>query len=55
MIEDDSAYFAKRAEAELAQAKQAAVPEVAQVHQRLAEAYLERLAPGAHPAIEQGT
>ena len=55
MIEDDSAYFAKRAEAQLAQAKQAAIPEVAQVHQQLAEAYLGRLAPGAHPAIEQGT
>jgi hypothetical protein len=55
MFEDDSTYFAKRAEAELAQAKQAAVPEVAQVHQRLAEAYLERLKLEATPAIEQAT
>ena len=55
MSEDDSAYFTKRAEAELEQAQRAARPEVAQVHQQLAEAYLERLKPSTRGGIEQAT
>lgn len=55
MVEDDSAYFIQRAEAELKQAERAATPEVAQVHNVLAQAYLERLNPDMRASIEQGT
>lgn len=53
MIEDDSAYFRKRAEAEREQALRAAQPEVAQIHHQLAQAYLERLKPDSAVGIEQ--
>lgn len=55
MIEDDSAYFSKRAEAERERALHAAQPEVALVHQQLAEAYLDRLKSDARPDIDQAT
>lgn len=53
MVEDDSAYFIQRAEAELEQAKRAVTPKVAQVHNVLAQAYLERLQPEMRASIEQ--
>ena len=53
MTEDDSAYFVQRAEAELEQAKRATTPEVAQVHNVLAQAYLERLNPTLRASIKQ--
>ena len=53
MSEDDSTYYAKRAEAEMEQAQRTAKPEVAEVHRQLAEAYLERLKPDTRLGIEQ--
>ncbi|WP_242098153.1 hypothetical protein [Sphingomonas sp. CROZ-RG-20F-R02-07] len=55
MLEDDSTYFTRRAEAELEQAQRATKPEVVRVHFMLAEAYLERLQPDARASIEQRT
>lgn len=55
MIEDDSVYFSKQAEAKLEQAQRAARAEVAQVHQQLDEAYLERLKLETRPSVEQMT
>jgi hypothetical protein len=55
MIEDDNTYFGKRAEAELERARSAATSEAAQIHQRLAKAYQERLNSEPPPSIEQAT
>jgi hypothetical protein len=55
MAEDDSAYLIRRAEAEMAQAKRAITPKVAQVHHQLAQGYLERLKPDARAKLEQRT
>jgi hypothetical protein len=53
MTEEDSAYYARRAEAELEQAQRATMPEVVQVHYQLAEAYLERLESNHRVSTEQ--
>ena len=55
MVQNDNAYFAKRAEAELEQAQRATEPKAAQVHQQLAQAYLERSKLDASVCIEKGT
>jgi hypothetical protein len=55
MIEDDSTYFGMRAEAELERAQRAVTLAAAQIHRRLAEAYLERLNSEPPPSIEQAT
>ena len=55
MFEDDSSYYTRRAEAELDQAQRATNPKVVRAHFMLAEAYLERLQPGARSGIEQRT
>lgn len=55
MLEDDSTYFTRRAEAELDQAQRATNPQVVRAHFMLAEAYLERLQPDARASIEQRT
>lgn len=43
MVEDDRAYFSKRAAAEAELAQKAAGPSAAEAHRRLAEAYRQRL------------
>ena len=53
MLEADTTYFTRRAEAELEQAQRATNPQVVRAHFLLAEAYLERLQPDARASIEQ--
>lgn len=53
MLEDDSSYFTRRAEAELDQAQRATNPQVVRAHYMLAEAYLERIQPKARAESEQ--
>jgi hypothetical protein len=55
MTDEDSAYYARRAEAELDQAQRATMPEVVRVHYQLAEAYLERLEANDRVCSEQPT
>ncbi|QQV77936.1 hypothetical protein H5J25_04075 [Sphingomonas aliaeris] len=55
MLEDDSSYFTRRAEAELDQAQRATDPKVVKAHFMLAESYLERLQPDARAGVGQRT
>lgn len=55
MLENDSTYFKRRAQAELDRAQRATNPQAIRAHSILAEAYLERLQPDARASIEQRT
>ena len=50
MGSDDAAYFASRAEAELALAESAAHPDAVKAHRRLAACYLQRAQGGTEPS-----
>ena len=43
MVQDDAAYFHRRAEVQLALAERAELPQVVSAHYQLANAYLDRL------------